>query len=273
MSDATLGLAVATWGWIYNRLRDVPPGRIFGIPRGGAIVAGLTGRAVDDPEDADVIVDDIVDSGATRERWRALFPGKPLWALIDKQTMPEFTGRWVRLPWEGTDLTADLSDTVVRQLEMVGEDPQREGLLDTPRRVLKALKEQTVGYTGDPASVLGTQFDAEGYDQIVLLRGIRFSSLCEHHLLPFTGTATVGYLPGPRVVGLSKLARLVELYARRLQLQERLTQQVAVALMEHVAAQGAGVVLRAHHACMGCRGVGQPDAVMVTSTMLGTFRD
>jgi GTP cyclohydrolase I len=108
---------------------------------------------------------------------------------------------------------------------------------------------------------------------MVVVRGIRFSSMCEHHLLPFTGTAAVGYVPDGRVIGLSKIPRLVELFARRPQLQERLTNQVAAALMEHLAPKGVGVIVKAHHSCMGCRGVVQPDAEMVTSTVLGCLRD
>lgn len=153
-----------------------------------------------------------------------------------------------------------------------GEDYGREGLVDTPRRVAQAWQEFTSGYGLDPVQVLGTQFK-EPTDQIICLRGIRFTSMCEHHLLPFTGQAVVTYLPGPRIVGISKLARLVECYAKRIQIQERITRQVAEAIMEHLEAQGAGVVLKAHHMCMGCRGVRQVDAEMVTSCMLGVFRD
>jgi GTP cyclohydrolase I len=148
----------------------------------------------------------------------------------------------------------------------------REGLRDTPRRVLEAFKELTAGYHVDPAALLKAQFERDGYDQVVTVRGIDFTSLCEHHLLPFTGTAAVGYLPAERVVGLSKLARLVQAYASRLQLQERLTQQIATALQEHLQPQGVAVVLRARHACMGCRGIRKPGAEMVTSALLGVFR-
>jgi len=142
----------------------------------------------------------------------------------------------------------------------------------TPERVLRAWIEMTAGYRDDPAEILSRRFNGGRYDELVVVNGIRFSSLCEHHLLPFTGTATVAYLPGAHVVGLSKLPRLVLCYARRLQMQERLTRQVADALMFHVKPKAVGVVVRAHHSCMGCRGVLQPDAVMVTSAMLGKCR-
>lgn len=156
-------------------------------------------------------------------------------------------------------------------LRHLGEDPTRNGLVDTPHRVVKAFVEMTRGYQEDPAAILSRTFE-EASDELVLLKGIRFTSLCEHHMLPFTGIATVGYLPG-KVVGISKLARLVECYAHRLQIQERMTNQIAQAVELHLEAKGVGVILQAHHQCMGCRGVRQPDAEMVTSAMLGVLRD
>lgn len=141
----------------------------------------------------------------------------------------------------------------------------------TPERMARALAEMTQGYQIEPAAVLGTTFDVR-FDEVVVLKGIRFTSLCEHHVLPFTGVAHVAYLPADRVVGLSKLARLVDAYARRLQVQERLTQQITNALMDVLKPRGAAAVIRGHHSCMGCRGVKQPDAEMVTSSMLGFFR-
>lgn len=157
-------------------------------------------------------------------------------------------------------------------LHYIGDDPSREGLRDTPRRVAKAMKEMTSGLTMDAAAVLGTTF-SETCDEMVVVRGIEFASVCEHHLLPFVGSAVVGYLPGDKVVGLSKIPRLVEALARRPQLQERLTDQIATTMARTLDANGVGVVLRAHHSCMGCRGVRQPNAEMVTSAMLGAMRD
>ncbi len=153
------------------------------------------------------------------------------------------------------------------------------GLKDTPRRVAHAWKEMLSGLDTDPEEVLGTVFE-ESYDQIVALRGIEFYSICEHHLLPFHGVAHVAYIPGlvgdgpkRRVVGISKLVRLVDCYARRLQLQERLTAQVAEALHKHLEPQGVAVVLEARHMCMACRGVRQGNTEMVTSKLLGAFFD
>jgi len=261
-----MGMKRLSWGDVYDRLRGAPPGKLFGVPRGGAVVAGLTGRAVDSIEDADAIVDDIVDSGATRERYAT--HGKPFWALYEKSDRSE----WVVFPWEERDLSSDLRDTVIRQLEAIGEDPNRDGLRDTPKRVIKSLMEMTAGYGEEPASILSTTFDVE-YDEVVILRNIPFTSLCEHHMLPFTGTATVGYLPGRRVVGLSKLARLVHCHARRLQVQERMTQDIARDIDRHLFTRGVAVVVTAGHSCMSCRGIGVSGSEMVTSAMLGRFRE
>jgi len=163
------------------------------------------------------------------------------------------------------------NSAVATLLRYIGEDPGRDGLVDTPGRVVRAWREMTAGYAEDPAEILARTFD-ETSDELVILSNIAFYSTCEHHLLPFYGTASVGYLPG-KVVGISKLARLVQCFARRLQIQERMTKQIASSIAEHLGARGAGVVIRAHHLCMGCRGTRQPATEMVTSSMLGTLRD
>lgn len=155
----------------------------------------------------------------------------------------------------------------------VGEDPDREGLTDTPGRVVKALTELTAGYSVNPAELLGRTF-GEPFDEMVVVSRIPFVSLCEHHLLPFTGHATVGYIPANgRVVGLSKLARLVDAYARRFQIQERLTAQVAQAITDHLDPKGAGVVVSATHSCMTMRGIKAHGATMTTSSLTGAIRD
>ena len=156
-----------------------------------------------------------------------------------------------------------------------GLDPDSAQLKDTPSRVAKAWRERLAGYAQDPAEVLGRTFPSEGYDEMIVLGGIGFHSTCEHHLLPFSGTATVGYIPDPtskRIVGLSKLARLVDLYANRLQVQERMTRQVADALAQHLAPVGIGVLVQAAHSCMACRGIRKP-GVMTTSVLVGAMRE
>jgi GTP cyclohydrolase I len=164
----------------------------------------------------------------------------------------------------------EAEEAVLTLLRFVGENPSRDGLTGTPRRVLKALAELTSGYGDDPARILATTF-VEQSDELIVLRQIPFYSTCEHHLLPFSGTAAVGYLPG-KVVGISKLARLVTCFARRLQIQERMTAQIAEAVKKHLEARGVGVVLKAHHLCMGCRGVRMPGTELITSAMLGRLR-
>jgi GTP cyclohydrolase IA len=167
--------------------------------------------------------------------------------------------------------SGEAEHAVTALLRLIGEDPQRDGLLETPRRVVKALLEMTGGYDESPAEILSKTF-AEHSDELIVLRGIDFHSICEHHLLPFQGVAHVGYLPG-KVVGISKLARLVHCFARRLQIQERMTQQIASAVETHLEARGVGVIVSAHHLCMGCRGVKLPATQLVTSAMLGTLRN
>jgi GTP cyclohydrolase I len=176
-------------------------------------------------------------------------------------------------PGRESDIDMARIERAVREILIaVGEDPQREGLLQTPARVARAYGELMSGLREDPRVHLRTVF-RERYDEIVLLRDIEFHSLCEHHLLPFTGRAHVAYLPDGKVVGLSKLARLVDGYARRPQVQERLTTEIADALMEELNAVGAAVVIEAVHTCMTIRGVRKPGSVMVTSALRGIFKD
>lgn len=155
----------------------------------------------------------------------------------------------------------------------IGEDPTREGLKDTPKRVVKSWGELFRGYKQNPEEILSTCFTEGACDEIVILKDIQFSSMCEHHMLPFVGVAHVGYLPNNRVVGLSKLARLVDCFAKRLQIQEQFTQQIAKSIETVLRPLGVMVVVYAHHQCMSCRGVEKQNTVMVTSSVRGVFRD
>lgn len=264
-----------TWAEASERAMKIPPGRIYGIPRGGrfveAFMVGMSpGRwtAAANPEEADFFVDDIIDSGATAKRYYALY-GKETLALVRSQ---EGLG-WIDFPWDrGTAEQSGPTDAVVRLLQFVGENPRRDGLLDTPSRVVRALAELTAGYHEDPAAILARCFDVD-YTEMVVLRGIEFTSLCEHHMLPFSGVAAVAYVPGRKIVGISKLARLVQCFARRLQVQERMTHEIALAIETHLQPTGVGVVVKAHHQCMGCRGVKQPQAEMITSCLRGVMLD
>ncbi|MCH8037481.1 MAG: GTP cyclohydrolase I FolE [Proteobacteria bacterium] len=158
-------------------------------------------------------------------------------------------------------------------IRWAGDDPAREGLLGTPDRVARAYEQYFQGYAIDPVAILQRTFEeVDGYDEIVLLRDIRFVSHCEHHIMPIVGRAHVGYLPDKRVVGISKLARIVDAYARRLQIQEKMTAQIANTIEDVLQPQGVGVVIEAAHQCMTTRGVHKPGAMMVTSRMLGRFR-
>ena len=167
----------------------------------------------------------------------------------------------------------DAMRAVSTLLKYIEGDDGREGLVDTPKRVIQSFEEIYSGYEMDSAEVLSSTFNGEGYDGIVLLRDIEFHSTCEHHLQPFKGRAHVAYIPTDRIVGISKLARIVELHARKLQNQERITKGIADDLEEHLSPLGAAVIIEAAHGCMQCRGVQKQNAVMTTSSMRGVFFD
>jgi GTP cyclohydrolase I len=167
---------------------------------------------------------------------------------------------------------AEVARLVAQLLAAVGEDPERDGLRDTPARIARMYEEVFSGLDQDPVEILGVTFE-EAFDEMVILREIPFYSMCEHHLLPFHGQAHVGYLPNGKIVGLSKIARAVDVFARRPQVQERLTGQIADCLEDVLDAKGVGVVIEAEHLCMTMRGVRKPGSKMVTSAMRGRFRD
>lgn len=171
--------------------------------------------------------------------------------------------------------TRQEAEEAVRTLiRWAGDDPTREGLLDTPGRVVRSYEEFFAGYHEDPAQILARTFsEVEGYDEMIVLTDIRFESHCEHHMVPIIGKAHIAYLPDRRVVGISKLARLVEVYAKRLQIQEKMTAQIADTLNEILQPNGVAVVIEATHQCMTTRGVHKPGVAMVTSRMLGMFRE
>lgn len=256
------------------RAREKGP-TVYGVPRGGWNIAFMLDRMelavqVNTPEEAEVIVDDVIDGGETRKKWEGLYPGKDFWAPYDKILNPLLP--WLVFPWEG-ERDLDAEDTVRRILQLIGENPKREGLLDTPKRVVKSWKELFAGYSQKPEEILSRVFTSDS-DEMVICKDIEFYSMCEHHMIPFYGKASIGYLPKGKVVGLSKLARLVDCFARRLQIQEQLTSQIAKAIKEHVpGALGVGVVVQAKHLCMCGRGVGKQGSSMVTSAMLGKFRE
>jgi GTP cyclohydrolase IA len=187
---------------------------------------------------------------------------------------PYFDEPLIRLQRRPSPLqSSEFADLVERQLVLLGEDPARDGLQSTPARVTKAFAELTSGYGQTPESVLkNALFDVKS-DEMVVVRDIEFYSLCEHHLLPFFGKCHIGYLPGRKVIGLSKLPRLVGVFSRRLQVQERLTTQIAEAILQHTGALGVGAVIEAQHLCMQMRGIQTQNSKTITSSMLGCFRE
>jgi GTP cyclohydrolase I len=169
---------------------------------------------------------------------------------------------------------AEVEAAVRTIIRWTGDDPDREGLVETPARLVRALEEFFCGYREDPADILQKSFEeVDGYDEMVVLRDVRFESHCEHHIAPIVGCASVAYVPRGRVVGISKLARVVQAFARRLQIQEKLTAQIANTIDTVLKPMGVGVVIKAVHHCMTTRGVHKPDSSLVTSRMLGCFRD
>lgn len=234
------------------------------VPRGGVPVAYMLKQYMphltltQDPNDADIFIDDILDSGATMERFKALYPGRPFFTMINKGEGGRYQGQYIVFPWEGADVEASVEDNVIRLLQAVGEDPKRGGLLETPKRVVKAWQHWCSGYGKKPADVLKTFDDgAEGYDQMIAVKDIPVYSHCEHHMAAIIGSATIAYIPNGKIVGLSKLSRLTDIFARRLQVQERLTNQIADALSTHLEPKGVGVIIKARHMCMESRGVCQ----------------
>jgi GTP cyclohydrolase I len=239
--------------------------KYYGVPRGGSYLSAMI-NPVSTPEEADIIIDDLIDSGATKERYALTHPEKPFVVMLDKTTDKFLTGKWIVFPWELEEKPAE--DNFTRILQYIGEDPNRQGLVETPKRYLKFLKEFLT-----PPPFEYTCFDAEGTDEMIIQTNIPFHSLCEHHVAPFFGVGAIAYVPDKKIVGLSKLARCLEWYSRRLQNQERITTQVAESLMKELDAKGVAVSLKAQHLCMAMRGVKKHDTWTTTSKLLGVFKE
>jgi len=255
------------------------PVMLYGVPRGGIPAAyavqsclhhrGHPCEIVDSAQAAHYIIDDIVDSGATMDRHSE--HDLPFLALFTPANKPD---GWLVFPWEQKDGESGAEDIPIRLLQYLGEDPTRGGLKETPKRFLKAWDHYSSGYDQKPEDILKVFEDgAESYDEMVLVKDIPVYSHCEHHLAPFFGVAHVGYIPDGRIVGLSKLSRLVDIYARRLQVQERLTSQIANALEEHLKPLGVAVVVECRHLCMESRGIQRQGSATVTSAMRGAMRE
>lgn len=262
---------------------NLPAGsKVWPVPRGGVPVAYLLQsicgtRTVDTPEEADYIVDDLVDSGATKSFYQAKYPNTQFVALFDKTDPNRGADKytWLTFPWEEEPQGSEtIEANVVRMIQFLGDDSERQGLQETPKRVAKAMRHWYSGYDVDIASILKVFEDgAENYDEMVIVKDIPIYSKCEHHMADIFGTATIAYIPDGKIVGLSKLSRLADAFARRLQVQERLTNQIADALQEHLNPKGVGVIIRARHMCMESRGICQQGHHTITSALRGVIKD
>lgn len=252
----------------------------YPVPRGGIPIAyrlkatlsekGIDLHICESPDSADFILDDIIDSGSTRDRYRDEFPAKPFVAAFDT-TEDGKDKEWLVFPWEET-AEKSIEDNIIRLLQYAGDDPSREGLQETPTRVAKALKHWFNGYDKKPEDVMKVFTDGgEKYDQMVIVKNIPIYSKCEHHMADIFGTATIAYIPDGKIVGLSKLSRLADLFARRLQVQERLTDQIAQAIQDNLKPRGVGVMIKARHMCMESRGICQQGHHTITTALKGVL--
>jgi len=246
------------------------PLNVFGVPRGGTFAALLVCKyfpycnMVSTVENCDFIVDDLVDSGTTKQRFSKF--GVPFFELFNKSEFAE----WVKFPWENSNQDETVEDNIVRIMQYIGEDVNREGLIETPKRVVRSYEKLFGGYKQNPEDFMKV-FEDGACKDMVLLKNIEFYSTCEHHMLPFYGKCHIAYIPNGKVIGVSKLARLMEIYARRMQIQERIGQQVTQALEKYLNPLGAACIIEAQHFCMTSRGVEKQNAKMVTSSLTGNF--
>ena len=252
-----------------------PELNVYAVPRGGVAVVYLMKQfmkfnIVSHPDEADLFIDDIIDSGQTRKKYFDKYPIAQFAALITRETEES----WYVFPWEVKESGEEegIEANVVRLLQYIGEDPERQGLLETPARVSKAWQHWTGGYALKAEDIFKVFEDgAKNYDEMVVVKNIPFYSHCEHHLAPFFGKVTIGYIPDGKIVGLSKLSRLVDMFARRLQVQERLTMQISDSIQEHLNPVGIGVKIDARHLCMESRGICQQGHSTVTTAFKGAL--
>jgi len=264
---------------------------IYGVPQGGIPLAielshltkiPLTstpnGLPISGEEYHTLVVDDIIDSGRTRKKytdWDFACLHIKNHAKLDSSRSTYFLyddiEDWIVYWWEGNE-EKSITDSITRQLEYIGENPNREGLIETPERVVKSWNYIFSGYGQRPENIIKT-FDADGYDEMIILKDIEMYSMCEHHLLPFIGKAHIAYIPDKKIIGVSKLARILEMYSRRAQIQERIGDQVTSCIMKHLNPKGVACVIEAQHLCMQMRGIQKQNSVMVTSSLKGVFLD
>lgn len=267
----------------HMKLTGVIYDAIYGIPRGGVSIATFLSAALGIPlitkfnnNTSTLVVDDIVDSGKTRGnyphndfvcldfKYRGNNDLKNSIIFVDEY----YNEPWIKYPWEGNETEGE--DTITRIIELIGEDPLREGLKETPKRVLNSYKELFKGYNQNPKDVFKT-FEPGTYDQLILLKNIEMYSICEHHLIPFIGKAHIAYIPRDKVIGISKLARLLEIYSKRIQIQERIGEEITTSIMKYLNPLGAACIIEATHLCMRMRGINKQNSTMITSSLKGVF--
>ncbi len=262
-----------------NHTREM---RLYGIPRGGIYAAqlvstalwrrGFLNKLVQKAKTADVFIDDIIDMGVTRDKYKHEYGNVLFLALVDKtKADSNLKNTWVSFPWERMNNENSPTENIRRIIQFIGEDPEREGLKDTPTRVIKSYEKLFGGYKQNPADIIKV-FKDDTCDEMVLVKDIEFFSFCEHHILPFFGKAHIAYIPKGKVIGISKLVRILEMYSRRLQIQERICQQITIALQNNLQPLGVACVLEAQHFCMTARGVEKQHSIMVTSSLTGVFK-
>ena len=260
---------------------------LYGVPRGGIPIALALSKRTGIPlistelltrDKKILVVDDIVDSGRTRERFGAwdfasLFISNSTPIDLKPTYFVQVSPGWINFWWEDNEVAGE--DNITRIIQLIGDNPNRNGLKETPERVVKSWNELFYGYDQNPEDVFKT-FDDEDSRQftgLVYLKDIEFYSMCEHHMLPFYGKAMIAYIPNGPVIGASKMARLLDIYARRLQMQERIGEQVTEALMKYLKPKGAACLTEAKHLCIACRGVRKQHSVMGYSSLKGIFLD
>ena len=253
---------------------------IYGVPRGGIQAALLLcerlkamGRITDlktKPENANFIIDDIISTGKTRDKFVDNYTNQ-FYALVDK-TKKDHQQIWISFPWERMLNDDGPIDNIRRLIEYIGDDPNREGLKETPERVIRSYEKLYGGYKQRPADIIKV-FEDDTCDEMVIVKDIEFYSTCEHHMLPFFGKAHIAYIPDKKLIGISKLVRILEIYTRQLSIQERICQQVTEVLQGMLNPLGAACVLEAQHFCMTARGVEKQNSIMVTSSLTGVFKE
>jgi GTP cyclohydrolase I len=253
-----------SWEQIYQRVNELDKSKkYYGIPRGGSVIAGLTLNAVNNIDEADILIDDLIDSGKTKQKYNELYPNKEFIALFDKSK--EYQNKWLIFPYEEYDTNKDLEDNVIRILEYFNYDLNNESIKNTPKRFIKMLKETLT--SKEPEISI---FDSNGYSQMITDKGIKYYTFCEHHILPFFGDVKISYIPKDKIIGLSKLSRIVEYFSKRLNTQEYLTENIADYLMEKLNPLGVGVEITGRHLCKEMRGIKQ-SGTMVTTALRGMF--